>query len=327
MGRTAIDEALLSGVNLHAGAEHSDGTFPHNFWISPNGNDGAGNGSFNAPYLTVRRGIRQTLDGRGDRLIVTPGSYAETIDIGSGSTNGGNTNGGYAKRNLQILGAPGVHNGITQIVGDGATAAATLRVLSGYLRGFRLADIELDVTTVTQPALHLETDSGEDATATAGSMRFTVQRVSVRSAQPNVGMLFEGATLGDIEDCVLFGPTIGIALTGSGINLPNDLSFKDIDFADCVTADIAAVNTATDPTTIRAVALTNIWFERMKHRDRGGTPVTNYVNLPAGATYINVNGVDCFWARDVADDTLLVLAADVVFLGHSAAGVESIIGA
>lgn len=324
MGRTAIDEALLSGVNLHAGAEHSDGTFPHNFWVSPNGNDGAGNGSFNAPYLRIRRGIRQAADGRGDRIIVTPGSYAETIDIGSGSTNGGNTNGGYAKRNLQILGAPGIHNGITQVVGDGATAAATLRVLSGYLRGFRLADIELDVTTVTQPALHLETDSEEDATATAGSMRFKVQRVSVRSSQPTVGMIFEGATLGDVEDCVIFGPTRGLAFCGSSINYPNDLYFRNIDFADCVTADLITVSTVADmsPT---SVALTNIWFERMKHWDRGGTPVTNYVNF--AGTMVNVHGFDCYWARDVADDTLLVLPANVVFLGHSAAGVESIIGA
>ena len=50
------------------------------------------------------------------------------------------------------------------------------------------------------------------------------------------------------------------------------------------------------------------------------------MNFSTG-TMVNVHGFDCWWARDVADDTLLVIPANVVFVGHSAAGVESVIGA
>lgn len=264
------------------------------------------------PVATITQSLANADDGIPTIHHIFPGSYAESPQV--------------TKRNQVLIGETDGHNGIVQIVGDASSARATLTILQGYLRGFGLFNIELDVTTITQPALHLETDSAEDATATAGSMRFRLHNVSIRSSQPNVGFLFEGATLGLITDCTIVGPSIGIALTSSAINIPNDLYFKNIDFADCVTADIATVNTAAAPTTITSQGIQNIWFERMKHWDRGGTPVTNYVNFPAtGLT--NVHFFDCYWARDVADDTLLVLPLNVVALGHSAAGVESIIGA
>ena len=326
MSRSVIEQALLSGANMHVGAKHSDGTFPHNFWVSSNGNDGTGNGSFEAPYLTVRRFIRQAYDGRGDRGILTMGSYAETIDIGSGSTAGGNTNGGYAKRNLQIIGDDTAHNGLVQIVGDGTTDQPTIRVLTGYLRGFVLKNVELDVTTVTRPALHLTTDDALAApSAVSNFYRFLVENVAIRSDGPNCGIVLDGATLGTLRKITMQGPTVGIGFCGNATNNPADLDLEDIDFRDCVTADLATVQSAAVPTTPDGVSMTNISHLRMRHWDRGGTPVTNYVNYVG--TMVNVHGTSCFWARDVADDTLMVLPADVVFTGHSGAAVESIIGA
>lgn len=331
MGRVAFEEALLSGVNLHAGARFTDGTSPYNFWCAPaasgdgGGLDGLGNGSHERPFATARRAIRQARDGRGDRIILTAGSYAETIDIGSGDSTYGST-GGYAKRNLQIIGDDSHNPSLVQIVGDGTTATATIRVQSGYLRGFVLKNVELDVTTVTQPALHLVTsDTGATPSATSNYYRFLIENVAVSSAQPNVGILFEGAQMGIIRKIWMRGPTIGIGFAGSSSNNPAELRFEDLDFQDCVTADIATV-LPSSPTTIAARNMTNISFLRARHWDRGGTPVTNYVNFP-DATMVNVAGHDCRWSRDVADGTLMVLPVDVVFTGHSAAGVESIIGA
>lgn len=327
MARTAFEEAVVSGVNLHAGAKFSDGTFPHNFWVSPNGADGVNNGSQYAPFLTWKRAIREAIDGRGDRILITPGSYAETVDIGSGSTAGGNNSGGYAKRDLQIIGDDSLYNGRIQLVGDGSTTTATIRVQSGYLRGFVLKNVELDVTTVTAPALHLVTsDTGASPAASDSNYRFLVENVAVRSDNPSVGVLLEGATLGNLRKLWMQGPTIGIGLCGSANNYPSDLDFEDLDFRDCVTADLATVASSSNPTQVSNTDLTNIAFLRARHWDRGGTPVTNYVNF-ALSTCVNVAGHDCRWSRDVADGTLMVLPADVVFTGHSAAGAESIVGA
>ena len=324
MARTAVEEALLSGVNLHVGAKFSDGTFPHNFWVSPNGNDGLGNGSFDAPFATVKRGIRQARDNRGDRVIVGSGSYAETVDIGSGGTTYG-ISGGYAKRGLQIIGDDSVHNGRVQIIGDGSTAQATLRVLTDYLAGFVLKHVELDTNGVAQPALHLVTSNTASGSQSNPSIRFAVANVAVRSNDPSVGVLLEGATLGDLHDLHIEGPTLGIALAGSASNIPRDLKFWDIDFMDCVTADICTL-TQTSPTIIGSPgALANIQFRRMRHWDRGGTPVTHYVNM-VGAGYVNVHFFDCWAARDVGDGTLLELPANVVWIGQSAAAAEYIIG-
>lgn len=327
MARTAVEQALLSGVNLHAGAEHSDSTFPYNFWVSPNGNDGAGNGSVFSPYATVRRAIRQAADGRGDRIIVGPGSYAETVDIGAGSTAGGNTNGGYSKRNLQLLGDDSVFNGCVQIIGDGSTAQSTIRVQGGHLRGFVLKNMELDTNGVARPALELVTnDTGASPTATSSNYRFLVENVAVRSNDPSIGIYLAGASLGSFRKITIAGPTIGIGLDGSANNNPVDLDFEDLRFYDNVTADMATVASPTLPANIIGRTLTNVSVVRARFEDRGGTPVTNYINIPNGATYVNVGFYDCFFARDIADNTLMAIGIDVIVLGHSANGVESNIG-
>lgn len=324
MARTALEEALLSGVNPHAGQKHTDGTFPHNFWVTPNGNDGVGNGSNGAGFSSIKRAIRQAKDGRGDRIMLAMGSYAETIDIGTG-TSDGNISGGYAKKNLQIIGDDTVHNGLVQIVGDGVTNAPTLRVNGGYLRGFVLKNVELDVTTVTQPALSLITDDAAAAPdAISPYYRFHIENVAVRSNNPSVGFLLAGATLGSIKRCTVQGPIIGIGFCGSLSNRPSDLDLYDISFRDNVTADLATVSSVTNPSILGPCDLTNVTFERMKHWDRGGTPVTDFINMVG--TFINVHAFDCFWARDVADGTLTQLPANMVIVGHSGAGVESVIG-
>ena len=291
----------------------SDGIVPKKFWVSVNGTNGDSNGRPDAPFRTITFALGKCVTARGDTIFVGPGSYAETVDVD--------------KAYVSIIGTGGRHNGITQIVGDGTTARATVRVLEGFLGGFTLKNVELDVTTVTQPALHLETDNTTAGTQANLGMRFLIDNVAVRSAQPNVGILLEGAQVGKISRITMRGPTIGIALCGSTNNTPEDIDFEDIDFRDCVTADIATVDSAGAPTVIAARVQQNLSFLRMRHWDRGGTPVTNYVNFPNIAGVVNVHFFECVAARDVADDTLLALPADVVWIGRSAAGAEFIIGA
>lgn len=329
MARTAFESALLSGANIHAGAKFSDGTFPHNFWVSGNGNDGLGNGSSEAPYATPKRAVRQAIDNRGDRILMTAGSYPDTLDIGSGSTAGGNNSGGYAKRGLQILGDDSVHPGLVQIIGDGSTATPTVRVRGGYLRGFALKNLELDTNGLAQPCLALITDdTGASPAATASNYRFLVDGVTIQSNEPDTGILIQGATLGTLRNLTIAGPQIGIGFTGSESNLPSDLLFENIRFFDNVTADIATVSgndSQAARTLIATINLANIQFWKMRFEDRGGTPVTNFVNMQG--TCVNVHFFDFWAARDVADGTLMQLPANVVAIGWSAAAAEFIIGA
>jgi hypothetical protein len=328
MSRSVFEHAVLSGANIHAGARHTDGTHPHNFWVSGSGDDGVGNGSWENPFLTVRRAIRQAYDGRGDRILLTAGSYTDTIDIGSGSTAGGNTNGGYAKRNLQILGDDSQHDGLVQIIGDGATATPTLRVQGDYLRGFVAKNFELDSNGLAQPALCLVSDdTGASPTSTADNYRFLIENVNVRSDDPDTGFLMQGATLGILRRCTIAGPGFGLTFTGSDSNLPSDLLFEDFRFYDNVTADVftsVGHGSAAARGTVATINLANVEFWRFRFLDRGGTPVTNFVNMQG--TCVNVHFFDFWAARDVADGTLMQLPANVVAIGHSAGGVESVIG-
>ena len=329
MARTAFEHAVLSGCNVHAGAEFSDGTFPHNFWVSPNGNDGTGNGSWEAPYATIRRYIRQSVDGRGDRGLITGGSYPETIDIGSGSTSGNNTTGGYAKRDLQIIGDDSLHTGRIQIIGDGATAQATIKVQSGYGRGFRLAHVEVDTNTVARPALHLVTSDAGDLTATSSDEHMLLENVQVVSGgTPTAGILCEGTVKAKFTDLVIAGCVHGIVFAGSLNNYPDNLHFWNVVFQDNATADIATgtmLDRSAGTFQLSTCDLSNVLFDRPKFMDRGATPVTNYVNL--SGTMVNCGLYDFVAARDVADDTLFIIPSNFIALGHSAAGVESIIGA
>lgn len=325
--RSTQQEQLLSRLFFSPDSKHTDGTLPRVFQVAKGGADGLGNGTYENPYLTIRRAIQESVDGRGDVILIGPGEYDETIDIGASGTASGPA-GGYAKRNLAIIGTGNYHTGMTQIIGDGSTGQATIRVRSGYLRGFRLMNVELDTNGLTRPALHLITDdTAASPTATSDYYRFLIDNVAVRSDDPECFLLLEGATLGVVRNCHVQGPDFGIFLAGSANNWPNDIQFSDIDFMDCVTADIAtgadAANTAVLAT--GSANLTNVQFYRMRHWDRGGTPVTNYVNF--AGTMVNTHFFDCYAARDVADGTLLQLPVDVVWQGYSAAAAEFIIGA
>ena len=333
MARTAFEEAVASGVNIHSGAKFSDGTFPHNYWVSPNGNDGIGNGSQYAPFATWGRGVRQAINLRGDRLLITGGSYPETIDIGSGSTAGGNTNGGYAKGALQIIGDDSIHNGRTQLIGDGLTGQATLRVQAGYLGGFVLKNVELDTNDLTRPCLELVTSNTAAATATNTDLRFILDNVAVRAGanattEPSVGFLFRGATLGIIKNCVVSGCLHGIGFAGSANNRCEDLEFYDCEFYDNTTTDIATLSNADGVggvvTVGEVVGMRNVRFWRPRFYDRGATAVTNYADLTV-ATAVNCGFFEFIAARDVADNTLMVLPADWIAIGRSAAGAEFII--
>lgn len=282
------------------------------FVDTANGNNGRQGTSPATSFATIQRAIDEAPDGDGTVIYVFPGQYAETLDI--------------TKRDIALIGVSGRHTGRTQIVGDGSTARATIRVTSGNLRGFVLANIELDTNGLAQPALHVQTsDTAASPTATSNHYRFLVEHVAVRSNDPNVGFLFEGATLGTVRHCLIAGPTIGLALTGSLNNQPNDLQFDALDFMDCVTADIATVLNASNPTTLAAVAMTNVQFFQCRHWDRGGTPVTNYLNL--AGTMVNCHHFGGYFARDVADGTNMAIPTDFVVIGWSAAAAEFVIGA
>lgn len=337
--RTGVENAILSQLGLSPSPSIlASRDLPRYYWVSTAaGSDGVGNGGFATPFATIRRAIRESVDARGDTILVAPGSYAENIDIGSGNTTSGSS-GSYQKRNLKIIGVGGGHNGIVQIVGDGSSASATLRVQAGYLTGFVLKNIELDANsaadtgTTAQTALHLvSNDTGASPVASASNYRFEIENVAVRSDDPDVGFLFQGATLGLVRKCWIESPVIGMAFTGSASNNPSDLEFEDIDFRNCVTADIATVTGVESSgarTTIVGIYMQNVSFHRPRHWDRGGTPVTNYVNFPNPvASMINVHFFDGYAARDVADETLLSLPANVVWIGKSAAAAEFIIGA
>lgn len=331
-GRTLEEMLLLSG-EVAPTSKHTDGTFPRRFWVTKGGDDGDGNGSFSNPFLTWRRAIRQAVDNRGDWIFVGPGIWRETPDIGAGDTTSG-PSGGYQKRGLHIIGTGSGHTGLTQLVSDGTTDQPTLRVQDGYLSGFTLKHIELDAVdssdaTRARPILELETSDTGTLTATSADYHFLIEDVHILSdGTPTAGFLFTGATKGTVRNCSIGGVTHGIFFRGSTNNNPSDITFEDIDFLDNVTADISCgvLSYITAPSIEALTTLTNIKFLRPRFWDRGGTPVTNYVNLLV-TTAVNVHLFEFVAARDVADDTLMALPVDVVAIGRSAAAAEFIIGA
>jgi len=304
----AIDISKLAWRELLA-PKHTDGTLPRYWYVSKGGHDG-NPGTREQPLLTVGMGVSKARSGRGDVILVGPGEYAETVDVN--------------KSDLSIIGCGNHDRGLVQIIGDGSTAQATIQVLDGFTRGFRLANLEVDTNGVSQPAIHIQTNNVDSGGYANTGMRWYVEHVQVNSSAPTIGLLLDGASMGVVKDCYFGQVTIGIGLKGSANNFPDNILFKDVEFTNNVTADVATVTDVAG--TIGSVDLQDVRFVRPRFNDRGGTPVTNYINLSTG-TMVNVNFVDARFARDVADGTLMVLPADVIVLGHSAAGVESIIGA
>ena len=275
-----------SKIAYRVPAKHTDGTLPKTFHVSKGGYDGLLSGGRDDPFLTIGAAKTAAVSGRFDMIRVSPGSYAETLDI---------------DKEALTIAADGVDNpGLVQIVGDGSTARATVRVLSNYVRGFRLLGIELDVTTVTQDALHIQTSNVDAATATNPSLRFVLADVHVRSTGPRTGFMFEGATLGSIKRSTVAGPTTGVAFAGSLNNFCADLIFEDMEFYDNVTADVATHNGVGNP---GVSELTNVVFHRTAFTDVGGTPVTNFINYHTASVVINCAFLNCNFSRTVANGT------------------------
>jgi hypothetical protein len=131
-------------------------------------------------------------------------------------------------------------------------------------------------------------------------------------------------------DLHIAGVIRGIVLRASSLNNPDTDEFFNTRFNDNVTADIiTTVGEGQGAWTFTAGTLSamgNVNFFGNKYLDRGGTPVTNYVNA-AVTTITNCGDYDFFSARDVADGTLMLLPVDWIAIGRSAVAAEFIIGA
>lgn len=318
--------------------KYTDGSLPKILWVAKGGadSDSSAQGSRGEPFLTasgVRGAFTNTVDGRGDRVILGPGLWRETWNFGSGTGTTGAA-GRMNKRDIGIYGSGGAHSGRTQVVGDGTSLTSTIRVQDGYLRGFILADMELDSVDSSNagriyPCLELITRDTGTLLATSDDYHARVTNVHVNSdGTPRAGFLLRGTTKAVFERCSTAGVILGIAFDASAENNPDNCRFFDPIFHDNVTADVATVRNdgeAVYSLVVGATALTNIYFFRPMFMDRGGTPVTNYVNLVGAMS--NVGFYDFFAARDVADGTLMELPVAVIAIGASAAAAEFIIGA
>ena len=322
--------------------KHTDGSLPKVVWVAKGGADAAGAtgvshvGSRSEPFLTIwgANGAQAyTVDGRGDRIILGPGTWRENGDFGSGTGTTGSA-GRMNKRDIGIFGSGGAHVGRTQIVGDGTTTGPTIRVRDGYLRGFVLADVEVGSVDSAdadraQPLIDLETvDATATLTATSSDEFAVLRNVKLDGgATATAGVVFTGAQQVRCYSLEVLGCTYGFVFRGSTVNFPDNLRFWDTIFGDNVTADIFTTTGTEGQWGFPGgtTNMTNVLFVRNMYTDRGGTPVTNYVN--AVGTMVNVMDFEFVAARDVADDTLMALPANWVAIGRSAAAAEFIIGA
>lgn len=319
--------------------KHTDGSLPKVIWVAKGGADGLSStqGGRDEPYLTVngtRGAMVQTVDGRGDRIILGPGIWRENWDFGSGTGTTGAA-GRMNKRDVGIYGSGGAHPGRTQIVSDGAATGPTIRVRDGFLRGFILSDLEVgNVDTAdadrAEPGVDLTTSDTGTLTATSSDEWAVLNNVRFDGgATGTAALILTGAQMVRAYSLEVTGWTFGILFRGSLSNWPDHCHFWDCRYQDNVTADI--VTSANAPEggygtfTAGSVNLTNISFFRNAYNDRGGTPVTNYVNVEG--TVVNCGDYEFIAARDVADATLMQLPVDWIAIGRSAAAAEFIIGA
>lgn len=339
----------LGFPNIVSG-KHTDGSLPKVIWVAKGGADSAGAtgvshvGTRDEPFLTIwgtNGAQRYTVDGRGDRIIVGPGTWRENGDFGSGTGTTG-VAGRMNKRDIGIYGSGGAHTGRCQIVGDGTTAGPTIRVRDGYLRGFILSDLEVGSVTAADvdravPAIDLETEDVAVLTATSSDEWAVLRNVDLFSdTTGTAGLILTGTTMLKAYNLHVSGWLVGIMFRGSANNNPDNCLFYGVEFADNVTADIGASSAPAGVGAYPATWVfntqngTNIRFYRPSHTDRGGTPVTNYINWGGGTgagTVVNCGHYQSFFARDVADGTLTQIPVDYVIVGESAAGAESVIGA
>ena len=330
----------LGFPNIVSG-KHTDGSLPKVIWVSKGGADSAGAtgvssaGTRKEPFLTIagaNGALRYTVDGRGDRVLAGPGIWRENLDFGSGTGTTG-SDGRMNKRDIGIYGSGGAHPGRVQIVGDGTTSGPTIRVRTGYLRGFILSDLEVGSVLTTDvdralPLVDLETVSTADQTANISDAWGRLSNLRLNGGGTGtMGLALTGAQQVRSHGLVVSGCTIGIAIRSSSSNFPEDLRFWDTEFYDNVTADIATTISTQGQwaTTSAAVNMTNVLFFRNKYMDVGGTPVTNYVNV--SGTVVNCGDYEFIAARDVADGTLMQLPTNWIAIGRSANAAEFIIGA
>jgi len=246
------------------------------------------------------------------------------------------------KRDIGIYGSGGAHQGRTQIVGDGTTTGPTIRVRDGYVRGFILSDVEVGSVTTADadravPGVEIECEDTATLTATSSDEWAILRNVDLFSdTTGTAGLLLTGTTMFKAYNLNISGWIMGIMFRGSVNNYPDNCRFYGVEFTDNVTSDIAAgtisgVGVYPATWTLAGLNGTNVLFYGPKHMDRGGTPVTNYVNWGGGTglgTTVNCGEYDAWWARDVADATLAQIPADFILAGVSAAsGDEVVIGA
>lgn len=277
------------------------------------------------PVQTIQRAINLATDNRLTVIRIEPGTYAENVNVN--------------KRRIALIGDPR-HPGATSVEGDGGTTSrASIYVGDGFLNGFVMANMSAgtggsdSASEVARPVIHLVTNDTAALTAESADYFFYLNNVHVVGGTGPIAALYlEGATMGIVRDCTFAGCDIGIALGGSLSNFPADLRFKNIEFYNNVRADVASVssNAVNGHPTLLTLAtlgtLESVLFSRPHFMDVGGTPVTNYINLEV-TTATNVMFSDARFARDVADGTLLQLGTNIVVLGHSPAGLESIVAA
>ena len=320
--------ALMSSATVGGlGTSYPDKSTEQFFVNSRYGSVGNNGFTIDRPFTTIQAALNAAVSGRRTVVHLAPGEYRETLDI--------------TKPYINIIGVAGAHPGATRITGDGSTARATIRVLASNnaTRGFGLANLFVetgypDTTSLSQPAIHIETDDADDNVTSAelGALtpgyHWSLHNVSVVSdGNPTAALLLEGASAGRVVDCVFAGCVHGVVFTGSSVNTPTDIEFFNTRFHDNTTADVTTSVSASTITAGGGIgSMDSVIFCRTFFMDRGGTPVTNYVNMDV-TTAINCGFYDFYAARDVADGTLMQLPANVIAIGNSAAGAEFIIGA
>lgn len=325
MGSNALMASAAVGGSSVDLPDLSTQQFFVNSRVGTRGNNGF---TIDRPFLTIQAALDAQTSGRRAVIYLAPGEYREHLDV--------------TKPYTFITGYAGLHPGATRITGDGATARATVRVLASNnaTRGFGLANLFVETgfpetTSLSQPCIHIETDDLDDNVTDTDELgaltpgyHWTLNNVYIVSdGLPTAGLLLEGANMGRVTDCVIAGVIHGIVFTNSSVNLPADIDFYNVRFYNNTTADVTTSSSASTITAGGTIStLESVNFYRPFFLDRGGTPVTNYVNM-AVTTATNCGFYDFYAARDVADGTLMELPANVIALGHSAAGVESIIGA